>query len=71
MKSNIESIKTLNFSSNGSTVSIILQNRPCNSDNNIHCTYNRTFAPQTDEIFVLAATNTTLAVFFDVLEDVN
>ncbi|CAF4625035.1 unnamed protein product, partial [Rotaria sp. Silwood2] len=55
--------------SNDSTVSIILQNRACGTDNNLHCTYNRTFTPQTDEEYILAARNATLAVFFDVLED--
>ncbi|UJR31699.1 hypothetical protein I4U23_019179 [Adineta vaga] len=58
-----------NFSSIDTTVSIILQNRACNSDNNLHCTYNRTFTIQTDETNVLAAVNATLAVFFDVLEN--
>ncbi|CAF0738436.1 unnamed protein product [Adineta steineri] len=52
-----------------STVSIILKNRPCNSDNNLFCNYNRTFAVQTDEVFVLSASNATLAAFFDVLEN--
>ncbi|CAF0803870.1 unnamed protein product [Rotaria sordida] len=62
-------VAVMKASSNGSTVSIILQNRACGPDNNLHCTYNRTFIPQADEIFVLAATNASLAVFFDVLED--
>jgi hypothetical protein len=49
----------------------VLQNRACNRDNNLNCTYNRTFIAQTNEVFVLAATNATLAVFFDVLENVS
>ena len=58
------------FSSSGSTVPIVLQNRPCESDVNTPCTYNRTFTPQGEESFILAATNATMAVFFDVLENV-
>lgn len=58
------------FRSSGNAVSIVLQNRACSSDNNFVCTYNRTFTPQTDEVIVLGATNATLAVFFDVLENV-
>lgn len=50
---------------------MILQNRACSSNNNLACTYNRTFTPQTDEINVLSATNATLVTFFDVLENVN
>lgn len=56
---------------NGSTLAIILQNRACTGNNNLHCTYNRTFTPQGDEISVLAIRNATLAVFFDILEDVS
>ncbi|CAF3952391.1 unnamed protein product [Rotaria magnacalcarata] len=62
-------VAVMKNSSNGNTVSIILQNRACSDANSGNCTYNRTFAPQIDEIYVLAGTNTTLAVFFDVLED--
>ncbi|CAF3722685.1 unnamed protein product [Rotaria sp. Silwood1] len=62
-------VAVMKESSNDSTVSIILQNRACSTDNNLHCTYNRTFIPQADETSVLAARNTTVAVFFDVLED--
>jgi hypothetical protein len=58
------------FSSSGSTVSIVLENRAYEGDTNSSGTYNRTFIPQTKESFVLAATNATLAVFFDVLENV-
>jgi hypothetical protein len=56
--------------SSGSTVSIVLENRAYEGDTNSSGTYNRTFIPQTKESFVLAATNATLAVFFDVLENV-
>ena len=59
------------FSINGSIRALILQNRACGSDNSLVCNYNRTFTPQTDETAVLAVTNTSLAVFFDVLENVN
>ena len=65
-----ERISRLRFSSTGSAMSVVLQNRACEQDTTSPCTYNRTFTPQTDEIFVLAATNATLAVFFDVLENV-
>jgi hypothetical protein len=58
-------------SSVNTTLPIILQNGACSSDNNLHCTYKRKFAAQTDELFVSAATNATLAVFFDVLENVS
>jgi hypothetical protein len=47
---------------------MILQNSACN---NVNCTYNRTFTPQTDEKNVLTTTNATLVAFFDVLENVN
>ena len=50
--------------------SIILKNQECVPDKN-PCTYNRTFTPKDEEIFVSAITNATLAVFFDVLENVN
>ena len=55
----------------GSTVPMILQNTPCEVVNNISCTYNRTFVPQTDETSLAEATNTNLAVFFDLLENVS
>ncbi|CAF0856983.1 unnamed protein product [Didymodactylos carnosus] len=48
-------------------VPIILENKPC-TDKTL-CTYNRTFVPQVDETMVSAATNTVLAVFFDILEN--
>lgn len=51
-------------------MSIVLQNRACESDATTPCSYNRTFTPQTDEVFVSAATNATLAVFFDISENV-
>jgi hypothetical protein len=50
---------------------MILQNSPCAVINNISCTYNRTFVPQTDEASLAEATNTNLAVFFDLLENVS
>lgn len=50
---------------------MILQNSACSSNNNLVCTYNRTFTPQTNEVNVLSITNTTLVAFFDVLENVN
>ena len=49
--------------------SIILKNQECIGDK-VPCTYNRTFTPKDEEIFVSAITNATLAVFFDVLENV-
>jgi hypothetical protein len=58
------------FSLTNNTISIILQNRACISDINSPCSYNRTFIPQGEETFVLATTNATLAVFFDILENV-
>jgi len=58
------------FSSTGNTISILLQNRACIGDITTLCSYNRTFLPQTDESFVLATTNATLAAFFDILENV-
>lgn len=51
------------------TTSIILKNQECVADKN-PCEYNRTFTPKDEEIFVSAITNATLAVFFDVLENV-
>ena len=51
-------------------MAIVFQNRACDPDTNSPCTYNRTFVPQTDEISVLAANNVTLAVFFDIAENV-
>lgn len=58
------------FSSSGANVPIILQNRACEGSAASPCTYNQTFIPQEKESFVLAANNATLAVFFDVLENV-
>ena len=49
---------------------MVLQNTACESNNNLRCTYNRTFTPQTDEINILSATNATLVAFFDILENV-
>jgi hypothetical protein len=49
--------------------SIVLKNQECIGDKT-PCSYNRTFTPKDEEIFVLAITNATLAVFFDVLENV-
>ncbi len=48
---------------------IILKNQECIADKT-SCTYNRTFTPRDEETFVSAITNATLAVFFDVLENV-
>ncbi|CAF0965831.1 unnamed protein product [Adineta ricciae] len=62
-------VAVMRQTSSGSTVPIVLQNRPCESDVNTPCTYNRTFTPQGEESFILAATNATMAVFFDVLEN--
>lgn len=50
---------------------MILQNRACDPEINHPCTYNRTFTLQTDESFVLAANNASLAVFFDISENVH
>jgi hypothetical protein len=63
-------LKYLNvFSSTNNMTSIILKNQEC-VGNQTQCTYNRTFKPKDEEIYVLAITNATLAVFFDVLENV-
>lgn len=51
-------------------VSIILKNQECVPDKN-SSNYSRTFTPKDEEIYVSAITNATLAVFFDVLENVN
>ena len=50
---------------------MILKNVKCTSQNNINCTYSRTFEPQNIETIVLSATNATLVAFFDILENVN
>ncbi len=57
------------FSSTNNTISIILKNEAC-AGGTTACTYNRTFTPKEEETFVSAITNATLAVFFDVLENV-
>ncbi|CAF1375695.1 unnamed protein product [Rotaria sordida] len=62
-------VTVMNDSGSGTTISIVLLNQPCEGDIKSPCTYNRTFIPQTHEKFVLAATNTTLAAFFDILEN--
>ncbi|UJR14976.1 hypothetical protein I4U23_001955 [Adineta vaga] len=62
-------VTVMRQTSSGSTVPIVLQNRACESDATTPCTYNQTFTPQGEESFVLAATNATMAVFFDVLEN--
>ncbi len=48
---------------------IVLKNQECVGNKSI-CDYNRAFIPKAEEIFVSAITNATLAVFFDVLENV-
>lgn len=68
MWSKLSSAET--FSSLNSNVAGVLQNRACEPDTNGPCTYNRTFTPQTDEILVSTAKNATLAVFFDISENV-
>ncbi|CAF0754623.1 unnamed protein product [Adineta ricciae] len=62
-------IAVMKQNSLNATIAILLQNRACNNDNNLHCTYNRTFTLRTDETDVLLTDNATLAVFFDVLEN--
>ncbi|CAF3784225.1 unnamed protein product [Adineta steineri] len=62
-------VTVMKQSVSGNIVPIILQNRACEGDANSPCTYNRTFTPQGEESFVLAATNATMAVFFDILEN--
>ncbi|CAF3731824.1 unnamed protein product [Rotaria sp. Silwood1] len=62
-------VTVMNESVSGTITSIVLLNQPCEGGSNSPCTYNRTFIPQTHEKFVLAATNTTLAAFFDILEN--
>ncbi|CAF1075834.1 unnamed protein product [Adineta ricciae] len=62
-------IAVMEQNSVNATIPILLQNQACNSDNNLHCTYNRTFTLRTDETDLLFTDNATLAVFFDVLEN--
>ena len=57
------------FSATNNMTSIILKNQECVADK-ATCKYNRTFTPKNEETIVLAITNATLAVFFDVLENV-
>lgn len=59
----------MNQSLSNSTVSMLLRNTACGSNNNLVCTYNRTFTPQTDELNVLSVTNVTVSAFFDILEN--
>lgn len=57
----------LKDSNTKNSTSVILKNQQCIDTNT--CTYNRTFTPKEEEIFVSAITNATLAVFFDILEN--
>ncbi|CAF2148938.1 unnamed protein product [Rotaria magnacalcarata] len=62
-------VVVMSKSLSGGNVPIVLLNRGCEAIGNATCSYNRTFIPQTQEKFVLAATNATVAAFFDILEN--
>lgn len=61
-------VAILKDSTTKNSTSVILKNQQCIDTTT--CTYNRTFTPKEEETFVSAITNATLAVFFDILENV-
>ncbi|CAF3117178.1 unnamed protein product, partial [Rotaria sp. Silwood2] len=63
-------VTVMNESVSGTITSIVFLNQPCEADANSPCTYNRTFIPQTHEKFILKPSNSTLAAFFDILDNV-